>query len=68
MRLNFKSLIIVAFILMGSFGFAQTVTNVEELNRLAKQFNEENEAAMFKIIIQDLIFDFNNHSVVVMFW
>ena len=49
MKLNFRSLIIVAFILMGSFGFAQTVTNVEELNRLAKQFNEENEAALERV-------------------
>ncbi len=49
MKLNFTWLIVAAFILMGSYGYAQTVTNVEELNRLAKQFNEENEAALERV-------------------
>ena len=49
MKLNFTWLIVAAFILMGSYGYAQTVTNVEELNRLSKQFNEENEAALERV-------------------
>ena len=42
-------MIVAVLFLLGGMLNAQTITNVEELNRLAKQFNEENEAALERV-------------------
>jgi hypothetical protein len=49
MKVNLSWLMLAAFMFFSVVGFAQTQTNVEELNRLAKEFNEEYQAAKERV-------------------
>ena len=49
MKSFFTKMLLSAAILFAGAMYGQTTTNVEELMQLAKQFNEENEAALERV-------------------